>query len=341
MKIRISLLAILVIVSACGSGTFNDSYLNSLRIKADELVAADSVSFDDLIVQPSKLVIIDDDWVLMSLRRSDNHLLFLNTKTGDYFPALRKGRGPGEIVQGNSLQRIGEYGLYYDLDRATCLRIDLKGSVRSHNILFDTLCVFPTSSRPVFLTQCGDGFISGNITDGNVWYSYYDKSGEILSSIKALEFDNLSSVPVNNISFMISSMFTSSPDGDMVCVANVTSPSLSFSKNENGKLTEYKRISFPPKGIVKGRMTPEHMSAFNGITSDKKFVYVIYSGNKVDGKQIPADCCRHLIIYDWGGNVRKHYILEKGISALSLMNGRIWGLSTYPYNQLFSYKIKL
>ena len=115
------------------------------------------------------------------------------------------------------------------------------------------------------------------------------------------------------------------------------SPSLSFSKVDAGILREYKRYSNAPCGITNGRVTGEFRSAFNGIDSDDKYVYVLYSGNRMRGGTLPSNECRHLIVYDWDGNPVKRYILNRNVCSVHIDSGTLWCASTYPESCVYRF----
>lgn len=327
-----------VVMLSCSSE--KDAYLRSLGLEVEYLSAVDSVNIEQYdMFQVRNVVVIDDEWILMSTTKGGHKLLFLNMKTSDHFFAIRKGRGPGEMINGNSLHRYGDGAAFYDSNNATCVKISLNKTAAGSSIAIDTIGVFNSGpSKPVFMTTCGSGgFISGNLTDDKVWYSYYDSTGCILSDIDMLQLDEFAAGGDTRISWMLSSVYTSDPEGKRVCVANVISPSLSFSKVDAGILREYKRYSNAPCGITNGRVTGEFRSAFNGIDSDDKYVYVLYSGNRMRGGTLPSNECRHLIVYDWDGNPVKRYILNRNVCSVHIDSGTLWCASTYPESCVYRF----
>ena len=333
----------LVAVSAASiisCSTERDAFLRSLPLEAQHLEAVDSFNIDRYgLYQPNSVVKSDNGWIVLSSAKGRYKLLFFNPDTGDHFPVVHNGRGPGEIIQGGSLHGDGKTAVYYDLNSATCIKIHLNETVRSRKVVADTIGNFKGVSKPVFLTSAGSGFISGNLTDAGVWYSYYDSKGNIVSNVDALEFNDLPAGGDYAVSFLISSRYASSPDGRKVCVATVGAPALSFSEIENGNLTEYKRYTMDPVGMENGRLTPDHVSAFAGMDADEDYVYVIYSGHKIRGDVFPADECRHLIIYDWDGNPVRHYRLDRNINSIDVADGCLYGASNYPESAVYKFDL--
>ena len=342
-KIRIMTLAMAAVYVAaamavsCTSG--KDKYLDSLPCDMELLEATDSINIDRFdLFQARKVVKADDDWLLLSTTKGGNHLLFLNTRTSDHFLAIKHGRGPGEIVAGTSLQKIGDDAVFYDLNNAICVKILLEESVKERKAILDTIGIFGKSVKPVYMAVCGtESFISGNIGDDSVWYSSYDAQGNILSSVRALDVADFPKRGDRLICRMLSSVYASSLDGTKVCTGNVFCPSLSFSEVHSGMLTEYKRYENPPSGMEEGRISKETVGAFQGMDADNDCVYVIYSGHKLSGDVLPSDECRHLIVYGWDGTPIRHFCLNRNINSVHVSGNCIYGTSTYPESRVYKF----
>lgn len=157
-------------------------------MEAEPLAYADSINIDRYgLFQARDVIKADGDWLVMSSAKGDYNLLFASLEGAEHFFAVRRGRGPGEMPQGSSLHKSGKYAVYYDVNAAACLRIDCAETIREGRLSADTLALNAGPSRPVYVRSCGaDGFISGNMSDPGVWYSYYDTTGKILSGVPAL-----------------------------------------------------------------------------------------------------------------------------------------------------------
>lgn len=325
---------IAVMLSSCSSE--RDPYLRSLKLNAEPLTAVDSLNIDQFnLFQVRDVVKLDGDWLLMSSTGGDYKLLFLNTATSEHFFAIRKGRGPGEMIGGSSLHECGGRAIFYDRPKSVCIRINAKETIKSQSVVTDTISLFYGPSMPTdFMTTCGEnGFISGNVLDDNVWYSYYDRTGNVISSVKALDFEEISKSRDHKISFLASCKYVSSPDGSRVCVASVGSPSLSFAEVSSGNLSEYKRLAVPP---AKGNAS-ETISAFVGIAADDDYVYLTYSGHKIRNDVLPSEESNHLIVYDWNGNPVKHYLLNRNVNSIHVDGKYIWASSTYPESCVYRF----
>lgn len=328
-----------------------DAYLRTLGLEAERLEAADSINVDNFdLFQARGIVALDNGWLVLSAVRGEYNLLFLNPETGEHVFAFRRGRGPGEILSGCSLHGYRDGAVFYDLYDATCINVrldaatgNISGDTGIPDISVDTVGVFADGpSKPVFLTSCGEGgFVSGNLADDGVWYSYYDKRGNIISEVEALRLNAYSLKGDYMISRMINSAYASDIAGTRVCVANMDSPSLSFSKVESGILTEYRRYSNEPSGMVSGRVTEDFRTAFSGIDADDRYVYVLYSGHKIKDDVLPANECVDLIVYDWDGNPVRHYVLDRNVNSIDVSGGCMWAASTYPESCAYRFVLDL
>ena len=83
------------------SETDSNAYLRSLRrIGMVAIDPVDSASLSDVEKFLAMDVVKAEDWLIMKGdSRATFHLLFYNINTREHFLALRKGRGPGEVIQ--------------------------------------------------------------------------------------------------------------------------------------------------------------------------------------------------------------------------------------------------
>ena len=342
-KIIINLsVVILIMMMVCSCAVERDPYLRTLSLDVEYLEASDSINIEQYdLFQIDEVVSVDEEWLLVSSNKMDYRLLFVNTVTGDHFYTIRKGRGPGEMLDGGSLHKSGDDAVFYCLKTATCIRLNLDKTVVEREAVYDTIGLFRRGpSKPVYMTSLSSGcFLSCNLADPNVWYSLYDRDGNIMSSVAALGFEELSNDRDDRVSFHASSKYAAHSSGMKVCVANVCSASLSFSKLESGVLSEYRRIEIPPDGMVESRLQQDYISAFHGLAADDDHVYVLYSGNRIWDRKIPVNECRHLIVYNWDGTPIRHFYLDHTITSVHVLGDVIYGTSTYPESCVYKFQL--
>ncbi len=310
------------------SDSETNAYLRSLRrVGMTVIEPVDSASLSDVEKFMALGIMKAGDWLIMNGdNRSVHHLLFHNLNSNEHFC---------------NLQKLGDRTLIMDADKNIMFEFNVSEGERTKITSLDTVAVLgETSAEPVKVACCGkNGFITTNpLADS--WYSYTDKDGNILSSVPALEYKELSGDFDTRISFLISSALTSSPDGTKACVANGIFPAISFSSVENGKLTEYKRYAFPAVGVKENGVTQDWISSFCRLQADGEHVYALYSGNKFRGGSLPSWECQHLIVYDWSGEPVRHFFLSRNITSFFLEGHKLYCDSSYPDFNIYVYDLE-
>ena len=323
--------------------TEQNAYLRSLRhIGMTYINPVDSASLSDVEKFLALDIVKADDWLIMnSDGRSAFHLMFYNLKTSEHFLALRKGRGPGEIIQPACLQKHDGKILIYDIDKRFFFSVNVHETVSNKMAFLDTIASFGESfSKPSGIACCGKHeFITTNIISDDVWYSYSDWSGKILSSVPALEYRELSDDFDTRVSRLISSFLVSSPDGTKACVANIGFPAISFSSVKEGTLTEYRRYAYPAMGFRGTSITEDLVENFSSLQADEEYVYALYSGNKLRSGVLPAYESRHLIVYNWSGEPVRHFFLSRNITHFFVEGRRLYCDSSYPDFNVYVYDL--
>lgn len=328
-----------LLFGACSSPYSDDVYLRTVKVSPQCLEATDSLDLEAFdYFQARSVIKADEDWLLVSEVAGDYNLLFLNKSNGEYFRGFRRGRGPGEIVSGTDLHAFGGNARYYDFTMSRCLEICLEESIAARTVVCDTVADFSSGERPVYIASCSGGrFVSGCLTDRDSWYGLYDAEGKVLSKVRAIALDDMPEDNDRRISLMLSSRFVSDPSGNRVCVANVATPSISFAEIQGDELVEVKRIEIQPKGEYV-RYTADNVSCFHGLCADRDNVYVLYSGRLMASREIPVNECEHLMVYDWEGGLKYHYILDHTVNSVSVSDGELYCSSTFPKERILVFK---
>ena len=178
--------AVLLAAVSCTSRYADDPYLRDLKIGEQTLSPVDSSDLDMYAYwQPRDVVAAGGGLFVISSSNNDHHLLFVNPESDEHFYAIRRGRGPGEIVSGCNLHKSGDAVRYYDFTRTKCIELDIEKSIAARTAVCDTVGDFSKGSRLVYLTSCGnDKFVSGSLADENWWYALYDRQGKFGSPAK-------------------------------------------------------------------------------------------------------------------------------------------------------------
>ena len=334
--ILVSAAMLLAAVVSCTSKYADDPYLRDLKIGEQTLSPVDSSDLDMYAYwQPRDVVAAGGGWFVISSSNNDHHLLFVNPESGDHFYAIRRGRGPGEIVSGSNLHKFGEAVRYYDFTRTKCIELDIEKSIAARAAVCDTVGDFSKGNRLVYLTSCGkDKFVSGCLADENYWYALYDRQGKFLSGVEAIE--GLSKDRDSALSAMLSTQYSASPDGRHLCVTNLSTPTISFASVSGDRLQEAKRIqsTFDAEKQAHGRTAKGY---FNGVAADDNYVYILYSGRRIADREVPSNECSHLLVYDWDGNIKHHYVLPRPVCSISLTDDGFYAVSTWPTGKLLRF----
>ena len=152
-KIIAAAVILLAAVVSCTSPYADDPYLRGLKIREQTLSPVDSSDLDVYgYWQPMDVVNTCDGWFVISSVDGDYHLLFVNPGGGEHFYAIRRGRGPGEIVSGADLHKSGNAIRYYDFTRTRCIELDVRKSIAARAAVCDTVGDFSKGGRLVYLT---------------------------------------------------------------------------------------------------------------------------------------------------------------------------------------------
>lgn len=321
---------------SCTSKYADNPYLQGLKIEEQTLSPTDSSNLDMFAYwQPMNVVEASNGWFVISAVEGDYHLLFVNPESGGHFYAIRRGRGPGEIVSGCNLHKSGDAVRYYDFTRTKCIELDIEKSIAARAAVCNTVADFSKGSRLVYLTSCGkDKFVSGSLADENWWYALYDRQGKFLSGVDAIV--GLSKDRDSALSAMLSTQYASSPDGKHLCAANVNVPVVSFASVSGDMLLETKRLQaqFDCEKEAHGRTAKSY---FNGVVSDDRYAYILYSGRRISDREIPPHECSHVLVYDCDGNIRYHYVLSRPVCSISLTDDGFYAVSTWPSGKLLHF----
>ena len=335
-KIIAAVVILLAAVVSCTSPYADDPYLRGLKIGEQVISPVDSSDLDMYgYWQPRNIVDTHGGWFVISSVEGDYHLLFVNPESGEHFYAIRRGRGPGEIVSGGSLHKFGDAVRYYDFTRTKCIELDIEKSIAARAAVCDTVGDFSKGNRLVYLTSCGkDRFVSGSLADESWWYALYDRQGKFLSGVEAIA--GLSKDRDRALSVMLSTHYASSPDGKHLCSANVNVPVVSFASVTGDELQERKRIQASFDGEKKKRLETIK-SYFYGGCAVEEYVYILYSGRRIADREVPSNECSHILVYDWEGNIKHHYVLSRPVCSISLTEDGFYAASAWPSGKLLRF----
>ena len=322
-----------------------DEYLDSLKLPEVQLSPLSVIDLDELGITSPGRIAKQGEYIAISQDKGDFVLNLMKLGTCEILPLIRKGRGPGEALRCSSLQNEGDRVIFYDSGSAVCVSIDCEKSFRNGVASMDTIARFNRDGvRPYFMAKAGDYFISANVTDPGSWYCCFTESGTTHRGIGLPRFESITQAdPDFRTSLSLSSVFASNGAGDKVCAANVATSAISFSALRGGMLEEYRRYEYnPPEVICKDGYTvfsDRSRDSFHSIASDDSSIFLLYSGNRMFGDELPGSECIHLVEYGWDGLLKRYFRLSHPVSSICLDDGRLYAVSNYKTLQMYVYDV--
>ena len=333
--------------SGCSADRSDDAYLSSLPKSAGILEPADSLDLEQFgLLLPSRLVKYDR-WMVFDQTQAKYNLAIINLDTHSKMEALRVGRGPGEMLQGSLRYLDGSKLILCEVNALTAVSLDLASLREGYIPPVDTIGNFKSiKSASYRFRKVNGGYVSTD-SEGDAWYSLWDTGGFIGNGIDQPHVPGFGTVFTSMVdSFYGSSLLTTHPDGDRVCFALVGMAALSFSAIENRELKEIKRYEYNAPTVANEGGVPyilreESLDCFHGIASNRDYVYLLYSGRKklLGENGAPSYECNHLLVYDWDGNFVTRYDLSRRILSFFLDGNELYGLTQYPSDKLYVYRL--
>lgn len=331
--------------TGCSDNRSKDAYLASLPKSAGTLEPTDSLDLEQFgLVLPSRLVKYNR-WIVIAQTQAKSNLAIINLDTHSKMEALRVGRGPGEMLQTYMAYLDGSKLALTEVNALTTVSLDLAALQEGYLPPLDTIGNFKSIKPASFLfCKVNGGYLSTN-PDGESWYSLWDSDGFVGNSIRQPRVTGFETASWSSVmSFFGSSLLTVHPDGNRVCAALVKMAALSFSAIENRELKEIRRYEYNEPGVkTEGGLAfisnEETLDCFHGIASDRDYVYLLYSGRKWPGEEVPSYECNHLLVYDWDGNFVTRYDLAQRAMSIFLDGNELYCLTQYPSDKLYIYRL--
>lgn len=355
MKIDLRQFAILMLVvvssfiSSCSRPGSGDSYIDSLGLDEIVIEPAQSINLEDWNILKVNSFAVFGDWV--AIRGGDKRyaVSLLNLQTGENFGLAWRGRGPGEFVNPIGFDRKDSTLIIYDAASKVMVSIDIHKSSEKRIPVYDTLLIASPPVPPILKPhrlKSGMYITSAFSEEDHAWYGLRDSTGYLVASVLAPNFEPLQNMDANHyLSFVASSLYTSHPSGKKVCVASLMSAAISFSGIEENDLKEYHREEYNPpqiKNTASGTRMEGFTDGFEGLQSNDKYVYALYSGKKVENLKddiAQARDCDYLIVYDWDADPVYLFRLQIPAYSISLSGDKLYALSNNPNLTMHIYKM--
>ena len=251
----------------------------------------------------------------------------------------------GEMLQGRLKYLDGSKIIMGDPNSLMTVSLDLALLRDGYVPPLDTIGCFK-SIKPATNCFCkvNGGYVSTNTYD-EVWSSLWDQDGFVGNGVDRPHITGFETASRGSlVSFYNSTLLATHPDGNRLCAVLVRMAALSFSIVENRELKEIRRYEYnEPTVINEGGLArisnEETLDCFHGIASDRDYVYLLYSGRKWPGEEVPSYECNHLLVYDWDGNFVTRYDLARRALSIFLDGNELYCLTQYPSDKLYIYRL--
>ncbi len=333
---------LILILSGCSE---EDRYLSSIRrVPVQELSPSCEQALDQYDLKEPSFIYKSGENFILADHFSKYCVDVINISSGSKTGLFRKGRGPKEALVPYITVYNGNL-ILYDISNVTCVRLNLDSSLRDGFPCVDTLFVLPRGlDMPTSIQLYDGGFIAAYPVNKDIWYASRGFDGACRSTVSAPAYPELKRMSDDLYwSFLLSTHYAVNPDESAVCAAMVNSPTLSFSRIENGNLKEVKRYQeAAPEFSEDGEtFSSNSRRAFSRPVGYGDKVYVLYSGQPLKGSDdgYPPYECKHLIEYAWDGNPVRHFVLSEPISAFCIEGDMLFALSNYPETRILQYSL--
>lgn len=353
---RLLLISTIIILVSCRGQEYEDKLLSCFDgVPACELTSDVAVELDQYgVLSPKKIVLYKGSYIIKKTK-AENFLDVLTTD-GAVISCVKKGRGPGELVDIGSFQVQGDTLFVFGRSQKKLLVIDIPGTIASQRqqileekqIGLSDMSVSEQMAIPVFLQLSNNRIYATGMFGDNSLYVELSPSGVPISGISgpALEDNKIDDMAQRVLN--ASSVMSISPDGARIAVAYNQIAALSFANTEPKLMERWSRVFFQPSlwhpdnvtGVVVG-YNRDDISTFHDLQAFNDNVYVLYSGKNHEGdnEEDPSHC-NYLLVFDWDGNPLKKYELENAIVGFHVDGNILYGVSSSPSARVLQFRLR-
>lgn len=347
-----SIFCSLIVVStlfivSCGK---KDPVLSIFPGRTHSVAVSETIMLDGKDMTNALFVSKYNDWIIFRFlynAEDPDMFAFYNPKEDKFFKGGSFGDGPAELTNISSYSTDGNILYVFGPTEKRFIKVDIEESIAAEEVkvygapemgvidLFNITRVYPLNNEL---------FIGNQYTGtGDSWYSLYDGSNNIVSSVPFTDFDVIKDMTAQQKnSIHMQSYASVKPDKRRVVVAGLTFGAISFSEVDGQTLNEYKRYELAPPVIDNDASqmiyTDPNTTFFTPIVSDDNSILAIYRGLKNDA---PFGHTYDILEFNWAGEPVRHYKLSDAITDIILDNeeGCIWGLVREPQVKIVKYKL--
>ena len=330
-KLSIITFLLLMILISCNENIPKHN-LEELDIVQSVFLTEPEIVVADLFSTPSD-IISSDSLVIFCDRRSKD-MIQVYSENGQFITGLlQNGRGPGESTNILKISNGANHSIYATVANETIFVYNLK-KVMEGNTLPDNIIALPNGSYAFSSIAALDSslfYVGKNIANigaNQTLYCLYNLKSEQMSYFGSLpeEDTNTDNYPVkdNTIQTIYQGEPLSRPDNKKVIVpfyysvgfeiVDVPGKKVDISKFYT--MPDVDIITLPEIGINAVKRKESSWVGFLDVKCTQEFFYLLYSGKTFGEPTYSSGNC--ILKYDWDGNLKVKYILDRNISSFCL-----------------------
>lgn len=305
-----------------------------------------------LIGSSGKMLIVDS--ILIVLDYSAQSVLHLfDIKNNIYIDGIgKKGQGPNEFLYPTSLIHYSSDSfLIYDLLANTLKKTSLD-SLMAGSVFNEKIIDFNSISNSLVFPTAYNNYVAFGLYESNMFKLIDQHSNDIGYfadfPIKNQEEKNIDH---RNIALAYQGTLNISPDKKKIVyvsyyatIIGIYSIQSSSINQEFSLICDYPMYSVQNDGNgMSSPIAKEGISAFRDVYVTDKYIYSLYSGNKISELKERAFEAKDIYVFDWDGNAVKHYQLDVPINNIAVLpnDKKIYAVSNLPDPTMIEFDIDL
>jgi len=349
------IMAIITLVSCQRPGSNDEllSYFDGVPTRVLAAEASDEIEQFGILA-PNKISVYEGAYIIKK-KKAENFVDIL-TPDGTVIPCVKKGRGPGELVDVGSIQMQGDTLSVYGRSQNRLLDINIPGTIASRRqqifgerqVGLSDMKVSEQMIIPVYLQLSNQRIFATGMFGDKSLYVELSQSGAPIAGVQGPALDDSRIDDMAQRVLNASSIISISPDGNRIAAAYNQIAVLSFADTTPELRERWSKVFFQPslwhpdnvQGVVVG-YNRDGKSTFHDIQAFNDAVYILYSGknHEIDNEEDPSHC-NHLLVFDWDGNPLKKYELKDAIAGFYVDGNVLYGVSSNPSSRILRFRLK-
>lgn len=305
-----------------------------------------------LIGSAGKMLIVDS--ILIALDYSAQPILHLfDIKNNIYINGMgEKGQGPNEFLHPASLIHFSTNSfLIYDLLDNTLKKIWLD-SLMAGNVFYEKIMNFNSISNSFVFPTAYDNYIAFGLYESNMFKLIDQHNNDIgyfadfpVKSKEEKKIDH------RNIALAYQGTLNISPDKKKIVYVSYYGTIIGIYDIQSSVINQkfllvcnYPMYTVQNEGSgMSSPITKEGISAFRDVYVTEKYIYSLYSGNKISELRERAFEAKDIYVFDWEGNPVTHYHLDVPVNNIAVLpnDKKIYAISNLPDPTMIEFEIDL